>query len=34
VIVISFSFITINIFVDEIYKILDPRIRNLWEKKL
>jgi peptide/nickel transport system permease protein len=29
VIVISFSFIMINIFVDEIYKILDPRIRNL-----
>ena len=28
VIVISFSFIMINIFVDEIYKILDPRIRN------
>lgn len=29
VIVISFSFIMINIFVDEIYKMLDPRIRNL-----
>jgi peptide/nickel transport system permease protein len=26
VIVISFSFIMINIFVDYIYKILDPRI--------
>ena len=29
VIVISFSFIMINIFVDEIYKILDPRITSL-----
>ena len=26
VIVVSFSFIMINIFVDYIYKILDPRI--------
>ena len=29
VIVVSFSFIMINIFVDYIYKLLDPRINKL-----